>query len=86
MPDSEKGITVAVTLRSVLAKFRPDIKSRAPFPVQLQEGATVGDLVGKLGVHERLAKLVFVDHVRSGRGAPLKDGARVDIFPPVAGG
>ena len=86
MPPSEAPITVAVTLRSILAKFRPDPKSREPFPVELPPGATVGQLVARLRVHEKLARLIFVDHVRSGPDTVLTDGARVDIFPPVAGG
>jgi len=86
MPDSENGITVAVTLRSILAKFRPDPKDRKPFPVRLGEGGTVADLVEALRVPDQLAKLVFVDHVRSDRSAVLRDGACVDIFPPIAGG
>ncbi|MFP4056723.1 MAG: MoaD/ThiS family protein [Candidatus Brocadiia bacterium] len=86
MPDSDQAITVEVTLRSILAKFRPDPRSREPFSVRLPQGATVGDLVERLGVDEKLAKLIFVDHVRCDRDAALEDGARVDIFPPVAGG
>jgi molybdopterin converting factor small subunit len=86
MQDSDAAITVAVTLRSILRKFRPDPKDRNPFPVRLAAGSTVADLTHKLGVHEKLAKLVFVDHVRVGRGEQLSDGSRVDIFPPIAGG
>lgn len=86
MPDSDATTTVTVSLRSILAKFRPNPKDRAPFPVRLRPGATVADLLQALRVSDKLAKLVFVDHVRSDPTAPLRDGATVDIFPPVAGG
>jgi len=86
MPDCDDRITVLVTLRSILARFRPNPKNREPFPVRLQPGSTLGDLIQALGVHDKLAKLVFVDHVRSDRDTVLEDGARVDIFPPIAGG
>jgi len=86
MQDSDAAITVAVTLRSILRKFRPDPKDRNPFPVRLAEGGTVADLIHRLGVHEKLAKLVFVDHVRADSTMELRDGSRVDIFPPIAGG
>ncbi len=86
MPDSDAFITVQVTLRSVLAKYRPDPRDRKPFAVQLPAGSTVNDLVAKLGVPEQLARLVFVDHVRTEGASRLNDGAMVDIFPPIAGG
>ena len=86
MPDSDNKITVAVTLRSILAKFRPDPKSREPFAVRLEPGATVADLIARLGVPEQLARLIFVNHVRCDYDAVLPDGANIDIFPPIAGG
>jgi len=86
MPSCNSHITVTVSLRSILARFRPDPRDRTPFPVELEAGATVADLLGKLRVHEKLTHLVFVDHVRSDRSAVLADGAAVDIFPPIAGG
>jgi len=86
MPDSDAAITVQVSLRSILAKFRPDPKDRRPFAVRLPTGATVADLVAALRMPEKLARLVFVDHVRSEGTAVLRDGAIVDIYPPVAGG
>lgn len=86
MPEPEGTISVSVTLRSILAKFRPDPKNREPFPVQLAAGATVADLIAKLKVNEQLARLIFVNHVRSDSDAALPDGASVDIFPPIAGG
>jgi len=86
MPTSEGRITVQVSLRSVLRKYRPDPNDRRPFPVELPAGSTVGDLVTRLGVEPRLAKLIFIDHIRCNGDTPLRDGARVDIFPPIAGG
>ena len=86
MPEEHAKITVSVTLRSILAKFRPDPKNRAPFPVQLDAGATVGDLIAKLGAPPEIARLIFVNHVRCDYDAVLPDGASVEVFPPIAGG
>jgi len=85
-PASEAQITVEVTLRSILAKYRPDPKDRKPFPCRLTAGSTVGDLLATLGIPEGVARLVFVDHVRCDPSAVLGDGAKVDVFPPIAGG
>jgi len=84
--DSDNRITVRVSLRSLLARYRPDPKDRKPFAVQLPAGATVSDLLAALAVPEKVARLVFVDHVRSDGATPLRDGAMVDVFPPIAGG
>jgi len=87
MPDSDSStISVSVSLRSILARFRPDPKDRKPFAVTLDEGATVGDLLAKLKVDPKLTHLIFVDHVRTSSDAVLADGADIDIFPPIAGG
>ena len=86
MPDSDAPITVHVTLRSVLAKYRPDPKDRGPFTVQLSARGTVSEMLAALGVPDTVAKLVFVDHVRCEGSDLLRDGATVDVFPPIAGG
>jgi len=86
MPETNGPMTIAVSLRSILARYRPDPKNRKPFPVELPSGATVADLLAKLRIDEKLTHLVFVDHVRRQRTDPLADGAAVDIFPPIAGG
>lgn len=79
-------IKVQVMLRSVLARYRPDPQDRQPFTVELPAGSTVRDLLASLGVPEEIARLVFVDHVRSDPAAVLREGAAVDVFPPIAGG
>ena len=86
MPDSESKLSVMVSLRSILARYRPNRKDRKPFPVELEVGATVADLLAKLGVSDKLVHLVFVDHVRADHAKVLEDDAAVDIFPPIAGG
>ena len=85
MPDSDP-ITVTVSLRSILGRFRPDPKDRKPFEVELPAGATADDLLTQLAVDPKLNHLIFIDHVRSERSAVLTDGAALDIFPPIAGG
>jgi hypothetical protein len=79
-------ISVTVSLRSILAKYRPDPKDREPFPVELDEGATVADALAARGVPPKLAHLVFVDKTRADHQSPLHDGAELDVYPPIAGG
>ena len=86
MPEPTAKMTVTVSLRSILARFRPNPKDRKPFAVELHTGATVADLLGRLRIDDRLTHLIFVDHVRRKPDAVLEDGVAVDVFPPIAGG
>ena len=86
MPEPSDMMTITVSLRSILARFRPDPKDRKPFAVELHTGATVADLLGRLRIDDRLTHLIFVNHVRRKPDSVLDDGSAVDIFPPIAGG
>jgi molybdopterin converting factor small subunit len=79
-------ITVTVSLRSILAKYRPDPKDRQPFHLELEAGATVADVLAERGVPIKLAHLVFVDKTRADQDATLHDGAELEVYPPIAGG
>jgi len=54
--------------------------------VELPEGATVADLIGRLDVDEHLVCLIAVNGRAAERAAALADGDRVDLVPPVTGG
>ncbi len=60
--------------------------------VELDEGATLADLIERLEIPDPLAQMVLVDGLREPRrredraGRTLEDGQTVSIFPPVAGG
>jgi molybdopterin synthase sulfur carrier subunit len=54
--------------------------------LDLEEGARIIDLLGRLQIPEEAAKIVLLNQ---GPGRPedvLKDGDVVGVFPPVAGG
>ncbi len=55
--------------------------------IDLPAGATVGDLLSSLGIEEGAVHLVIIDGqiVRDLR-SPIRDGARIALFPPVGGG
>ena len=56
------------------------------FPVELPNGATIGDLIQTLSLPESEIKIVFVNGLYRGRTDSLTDGDEVGIFPPVGGG
>ncbi len=77
---------VTVVLFATLMRYHPDGAGNKAFTVEMPEGATVGDLIGHLGIGEKEAKQVFISHKSCPRDYPLEEGERVAIFPPVAGG
>jgi len=77
---------VTVTLYATLIRYHPEDKRNEPFTVQLPEGATVKDLIEKVGIKEGEAKQVFISHKSRPDDYVLEDGDKAAIFPPVGGG
>ena len=79
-------IRIEVRLHASLERIRPGLKAGEPLLLELQEGRTVGRMVGELGIPEKGVHLVLVN----GRTCPLdhtlSNGDRVALFPPVGGG
>ncbi len=79
-------IAVHVKLFATLRQHRPGLGLGEAFPVELQDGATVGDLVQSLKLPEDQVKLIFVNALYAELDRALVDGDEVGIFPPVGGG
>ena len=77
---------IDVQLFASLGRYAPSGDGTAPREVSLEEGATVGSLLERLGIPPEVVKLVFVNGVHATGGTALHDGDRVGVFPPVAGG
>lgn len=79
-------ITVHTKLFASLRHYRPGLGIGEPFPVELPQGATVGDLIREIGLPDKEVKVVFVNALFRDTGHELGDGDEVGIFPPVGGG
>jgi molybdopterin converting factor small subunit len=55
-------------------------------PVELAEGTTIEQFIAQSKIPDPQAKIIFVNNVKAGRDQVLKDGDRLSIFPPLAGG
>jgi len=55
-------------------------------PVELPEGAAVGQLVEHLQLPTDQIKIIFVNGIVRGKEHVLGDGDEVGVFPPVGGG
>ncbi|MGD2270996.1 MAG: MoaD/ThiS family protein [Desulfobacterales bacterium] len=77
---------IEVNLYATLSRYMPDGSKGPAHVVDVREGATIGDLLQKLGVPEKSAKLIFLDGMHSNLDTVLKEGSRLGVFPPVGGG
>jgi molybdopterin converting factor small subunit len=75
---------------SLRDRFPSDDRGRGE--VELDEHATLVDLIERLEIPDPLAQMVLVDGLQEPRSREerarriLEDGQTVSIFPPVAGG
>jgi len=79
-------ITVHTKLFATLRRYQPGLKIGEALPVDLSDGATVGQLIRHLGLPADEVKVVFVNGIVRPRDYVLSDGDEVGIFPPVGGG
>ena len=80
---------VEVKLYGVLRKKRPQGIGGAPhhpFTVELSVGATVVELVQQLGIPKGTLNGAAVNGTAGDLTVALKDGDKINLFPPTAGG
>ena len=75
---------VTVQLETYLAQYSPN--GQPLFQYKLAEGATVQILVRQLNVPEELASVIVLNDRLAEFPDALKDGDRVTVIPPLAGG
>ncbi|MDY7039268.1 MAG: MoaD/ThiS family protein [Chloroflexota bacterium] len=79
-------ITIYVRVFATLRSHFPELKLGEAMPVELPEGATVGQLVEHLRLPTGEVKVVFVNGIVQESGSQLAAGDEVGIFPSVGGG
>ena len=78
-----------VRLYGALRRYRPAAPTGAlptSFTITLPPGGTVDSLAAALGIPVGLASAAAVNDVAVESVTPLRDGDRVSLFPPSAGG
>jgi thiamine biosynthesis protein ThiS len=77
-------LDIKLQLYSILReKLPPEAKGRAV--LQMEEDATLADLLGELDISRRVVISVNGDH-ESDRSRRLQDGDEVKIFSSISGG
>lgn len=77
-------IRIEVEMLGHLRKYLAQGNQKATFDVP--EGATVGDLLAQLGIQNDEAWNVSIEGKLVDQNHRLKEGTRILVFPPIAGG
>jgi molybdopterin converting factor small subunit len=72
---------IELKLYASLGRYMPEQNA-----VEIAEGSTIRGLLEGLKVPMDAVKLIFLNGVHADGGEVLKEGDRVGVFPPVAGG
>jgi molybdopterin converting factor small subunit len=78
---------IQLNLFASLSRFLPE-QPQDGFSnlIEIPEGTTVKSLMEKLNVPADLPKIIFLNGLHATETAVLKEGDRLGIFPPLAGG
>ena len=77
-------MTIQLKFFAGLRNYLPE--GQSPYPAEVAEGATVGDVLGQFGVPEDKPRILLVNGRHADVGQILREGDLVSVFPPVAGG
>lgn len=77
---------VIVKLYGTLRKKFADYDSAKGFDVEIQDGASIAELVAHLGIPESKIGFVSADGCIVKAGNAVEDGAVIKIFQPIFGG
>ena len=80
-------MNIEVRLFASLRRYLPSNASRSSVRIEIREGATIADVLEKLGIPSGAAHLTLVDGSQEQNiDRQLEDGCTLSVFPPVAGG
>ncbi len=77
---------IKVKLFATLRRYYPELGVGEGMEIELPDGATVGQLVNRLGLPADHVRVVFINGIARDESYILSDGDEVGMFPPVGGG
>jgi sulfur carrier protein ThiS len=85
--ERQSSMRIQVRLYASLERFMPGEKDRSSFhDMEVDEGTTAGEFLHALHVPAETVKLIFLNGIHAQADQILKEGDRLGVFPPVAGG
>jgi molybdopterin synthase sulfur carrier subunit len=78
---------IELNLYASLRGYLPQAnQGKAKEPTEVRAGTTIRELLAQLRVPADAVKIIFLNGVHAKGDETLKEGDRVGVFPPVAGG
>lgn len=78
---------IQVRLYASLERYLPGERASSSFhDMEVDEGTSVGEFLHALHVPAETVKLIFLNGIHAQADQILKEGDRLGVFPPVAGG
>ena len=78
---------VEVRLHATFADYAPSKRAGEPFRIDIEDSASVTDLIRKLKIPEKEVHLIMVNgRIIHDRLLCVSEADRIGLFPPVGGG
>ncbi len=77
---------VKVCLYASFSSRLPEGAEGNCFPMEIDQAQSIGSILSGLNIGLGEAKLILVNGIHSKPEASLKEGDRLAVFPPIAGG
>jgi molybdopterin synthase sulfur carrier subunit len=82
-----RKVKIELKLYASLGRYMPQaLLEKEQGYLEVEEGTTIKVLLEDLKVPLDTVKLIFVNGIHAKENEVLKDGDRLGVFPPVAGG
>lgn len=79
-------MTIELRLFGGLRRYLPKGGEGFSCLIDMKTGSTVDDLLNKVSIPRETLKVILVNALHADNGQVLKEGDKVSVFPPVAGG
>lgn len=77
---------IELKLYASLSPYMPQKTGENPYMVEITEGITIGEFLENLKIPADAVRIIFLNGVHAREDEILKEGDRVGVFPPLAGG
>jgi molybdopterin converting factor small subunit len=79
-------MNVTIKLFASARRYIPENGDGNSCSLEMKSGASVEDLVARIGIPPTMPKMVLVNGLHSNNSRKLSEGDVVSIIPPIAGG
>jgi molybdopterin converting factor small subunit len=77
---------IQLSLYASLASHLPEKSEGNACTIEVREGAAVRDILGQMDIGLEVPKIIFLNGIHASLDDVLKNGDKLGVFPPIAGG